>query len=194
MASSKQKRQVSVASLMEQIGRCAYGQAFARDLNPAQWTALRYFGDANRFSRSVTGFARFHGTTLGTASQTVKSLVSKRYLCRRPDKQDRRKSRIDLTAKAKRALKRDPIGVIERAASELRESERMALGSSLRFMLAKLHDEDSCRSFGICTDCRYLCCKQDCVSAQAPYFCNLVKENLSEPELILSCINFEASA
>ncbi len=55
----------AVAELMEQLGHCACSEAFSAGLNPAQWSALRYFQRANRFSRTVSAFAQYHGTTRG---------------------------------------------------------------------------------------------------------------------------------
>ncbi len=44
----------AIAELVAQVGRLAYGDEFAAGLTPAQWTALRYFSSANRFSRTVS--------------------------------------------------------------------------------------------------------------------------------------------
>ena len=98
MAEKRPISERAVAELIKQLGRCAYGEAFTEGLNPAQCTALRYFGRANRFSRTVSAFALYHGTTRGTASQTVKALVEKGYLRRRPVKTDHRTFRLELTA------------------------------------------------------------------------------------------------
>jgi DNA-binding MarR family transcriptional regulator len=76
----------TVAELVVQLGCLSRGDGFVADLTLAQWTALRYFSRANRFSRTVSAFAEFHGTTRGTASQTIKSLVQNDYLTRKRSK------------------------------------------------------------------------------------------------------------
>ncbi len=76
----------TVAELVVQLGCLARGDGFVGDLTLAQWTALRYFSRVNRFSRTVSTFAEFHGTTRGTASQTIKSLVQNDYLTRKRSK------------------------------------------------------------------------------------------------------------
>ena len=76
----------TVAELVVQLGCLARGDGFVADLTLAQWTALRYFSRVNRFSRTVSAFAEFHGTTRGTASQTIKSLVQNDYLTRKRSK------------------------------------------------------------------------------------------------------------
>ncbi len=76
----------TVAELVVQLGCLARGDGFVADLTLAQWAALRYFSRVNRFSRTVSAFAEFYGTTCGTACQTVKSLVQNDYLTRKRSK------------------------------------------------------------------------------------------------------------
>ena len=128
----------AVADLIEQVGRFAHTDAFIEGLNPAQWATLRYVGRANRFSRTVCAFALFHGTTRGTASQTVKALVEKGYLRRRPVKGDRRSSRLELTVKARRSLTQDPFQDLVNAAGALSAAGRSTVAEGLRVMLESL--------------------------------------------------------
>jgi len=69
-----------IAELVLHLGRMASREALVEGLTAAQWAVLRYFARANRFSRPPSAFAAFHGTTRGTASQTIKSLESLDYL------------------------------------------------------------------------------------------------------------------
>ena len=50
----------ATAELIVHLGRIAQGDGFVAGLTPAQWTALRYFASANRFSRTPSAFAEFH--------------------------------------------------------------------------------------------------------------------------------------
>jgi DNA-binding MarR family transcriptional regulator len=72
----------AIAELVFHLGRIATGEGLVEGLTAAQWAALRYFAQANRFSRTPSAFAAFHGTTRGTASQTIKSLETQCYLTR----------------------------------------------------------------------------------------------------------------
>ena len=47
----------TTAEMMAYVGRLAQGEGFVRGLTNAQWTALRYFYRANRYSRTVSAFA-----------------------------------------------------------------------------------------------------------------------------------------
>jgi DNA-binding MarR family transcriptional regulator len=77
-------------------------------LTPAQWAVLRYFARANRFSRTPSAFAAFHGTIRGTASQTIKSLETRGYLRRTRSEADGRSARLDLIGKARAILAHAP--------------------------------------------------------------------------------------
>ena len=102
-----QRREIgarAAADLVLRLGRAALGEGFVEALTSAQWTALRYFSRANRFSRTVSAFAEFHATTRGTASQTVKGLIKQGYLARIPSDTDGRSARVDPTESAQDSL------------------------------------------------------------------------------------------
>ena len=80
----------SIAELVFHLGRIASGEGLVEGLTAAQWAVLRYFAQANRYSRTPSAFAAFHGTTRGTASQTIKSMASQGYLTRMRSEDDRR--------------------------------------------------------------------------------------------------------
>jgi len=103
------RRSRSVAGLVERLSHCTYREGYRDGLKPAQWSALRYFSNANRFSKTTSAFARYQAITLGAASQTIGALVDKRLLKRTRDKADRRRHNLALTAKAEKLLCADPI-------------------------------------------------------------------------------------
>ena len=107
------------AELVFHLGRIASGEGLAERLTAAQWAALRYFAQANRFSQTPSAFAAFHATTRGTASQTIKSLETQGYLTRIRSEGDRRSIRLVLTEKARGILANDPFESLVRAADSL---------------------------------------------------------------------------
>ncbi len=179
-----------VAALIEQLGRCAYGGAFAAGLNPAQWSALRYFHRANRFSCTVGAFARYHGTTMGTASQTVKALVEKGYLRRGTHPGDRRSARLEPTEAAVALLERDPLQILVDAASGLPPAQRGMLLEGLEGMLGRLHAMSGRPLFGVCADCRHLL-TDPCCGAGAHHHCTLMGEPIATPETDRVCVNHQ---
>lgn len=180
----------AIAELIVHLGRVAQGDGFVAGLTPAQWTALRYFARANRFSLTPSAFAEFHGTTRGTASQTTKSLVAQGYLARTRSEADGRSARLDLTNKARAILAEDPFGALVQAAGALTPSARGHLANALERMLGHVARERCKRPFGNCTSCEHLegdgCCRE----GKPPYQCGFVGEPLMEAELQQLCINF----
>jgi DNA-binding MarR family transcriptional regulator len=181
--------QQTVAELVEQLGHCACSEAFSAGLNPAQWSALRYFERANRFSRTVSAFARYHGTTRGTASQTIRALVHKGYLRRLPAKHDQRSFRLDLTASAQQVLATDPFGEFVSAAGALPEEQCSALARGLRAILDQVMEQRARRPFGVCTSCEHLCSADPKDHDGCAHHCRLQNEMLGNQELGKICVD-----
>lgn len=179
-----------MAELVEQLGRAAYGDAFTGGLNPAQWAALRYFGRANRFSRTVSTFAQFQGTTRGTASQTVKALVKKGHLIREPVTGDRRSFRLRLTAEGRALLADDPCRELTSAASALSPGERSSLAEILGLMLNRILVRRGLPRFGMCPYCSHFRPHACCDHPHGPHECGLLREPLSEQETEQICVNY----
>ncbi len=179
----------AVAELVEQLGRCACSEAFSAGLHPAQWSALRYFERANRFSRTVSAFAQYHGTTRGTASQTIRSLVQKGYLQRLPAKHDQRSFRLDLTEKAQLVLASDPLGEFVSAAGALPVEQRSALVLGLRAMLDQVLEKRARRPFGVCTSCEHLGAADTEHQEGCGHHCRLQDEMLGAQELGRICVD-----
>ena len=145
-----------VAQLISHVGRVAYSGGRGQVLTAAQYAALRYFGQSNRFSRTTSAFAQFHGTTRGTASQTVKALVEHGYLSRTRSLLDGRRFCFDLTGQARSALKKDPLNDVAKAVSQLPRKARAAVARSLRQILAELARSRGGMEFGSCASCDHL--------------------------------------
>lgn len=176
-----------LAELALQLGRLAYGEATG-GLTPAQWTALRFFARANRFSRTVSAFADFHATTRGTASQTVKSLVGRGLLRRTPSERDGRSIRFDLTPAARRQLEQDPFEAVVRAAGDLSPGQQTRATSTLRRLLGRLATDRQRPMPGRCGLCGHLGQGE----AAGSYRCRLLDEPLAATELDEICIRFMA--
>lgn len=173
----------AVAEMVIQLGRASCCDNL-HGLNAAQWTALRFFSRANRFSRTVSGFAEFHLTTKGTASQTVKSLVSRGLLTRTPSERDGRSITMDLTSLGRAMLVQDPLEVLVGAVARLPDPQRDQLEAGLARVLEDVACMRGKRLFGGCAGCT-------CLSwtGQTP-ICRLLGEPLEQEETGQICINF----
>ncbi len=179
----------AVAELVEQLGHCACSEAFGAGLNPAQWSALRYFERANRFSRTVSAFAEYHGTTRGTASQTIRVLVQKGYLRRLPAMHDQRSFRLDLTERAQQELGSDPFTEFVSAAGTLPPEQCSALARGLRAMLEQVLEKRARRPYGMCTTCDHLGALDGQSGGRCGHYCGLQGERLAEQELGRICVD-----
>ena len=180
----------TVAGLVVQLGCLTRGDGFVANLTFVQWTALRYFSSANRFSRTVSAFAEFHGTTRGTASQTIKSLVQNGYLTRKRSKSDGRSIDLTLTIKSKKLLAEDPFELLVDAASSLSNSASDTVEHSLERMLRTIAQQQGKRHFGKCPNCKYFQDDGCYANDKAVYCCTLVDEPLKEAETQQLCVNF----
>lgn len=182
----------TVAEMVIQLGRagCCEGPG---GLTAAQWTALRYFARANRFSRTVSAFAGFHATTKGTASQTVKSLVGRQLLTRTPSERDGRSATLDLTSAGQALLAQDPFQTLVDAVARLPRQQRRDVAAGLAQVLENLARESGRRRFGACKDCFYFC-GADAPGQPAVFTCRLVQEPLDRNETAQICFNFRSEA
>ncbi|UCG71883.1 MAG: MarR family transcriptional regulator [Chromatiales bacterium] len=175
-----------LAELLLQLGRAAYAEGAGGDLSAAQWAALRYFARANRFSRTVSGFAEFHATTRGTASQTVKSLVNRGFLERARSERDGRSVLFKLTQSARRHLRQDPFDALVRAAGRLNKRQLNDVTGELRRVGQYLEVERDTATVGRCERCGHL------LDDRGEYRCGLMEEPLAEVELREICVRYRA--
>ncbi len=180
----------AIAELVFHLGRIASGEGLVEGLTAAQWAVLRYFAQANRFSRTPSAFAAFHGTTRGTASQTIKSLEAQGHLTRVRSEDDRRSVQLVLTEQAKGILANDPFESLVRAAQSLSPSVQGNFATALQRMLAQVAQERGKQPFGTCTSCQHLQSDGCSRKKQTTYACGFTSEPLRPEELDGVCINF----
>ena len=179
-----------IAELVLHLGHMASGEGLVKGLTPTQWTALRYLARANRFSRTPSAFAAFHGTTRGTASQTIKNLETQGYLTRLRSEADRRSTRLDLTDKARAVLVNDRFDAVVRAADTLPPSVRGHFADALQRMLGQVASESGKPPFGTCASCKHLEGDGCCWEEQMSYACGFASGPLLLEELDELCIYF----
>lgn len=181
------KKELEIADLVLQLGRAAYADSNQTELTPAQWLAMHFFARANRFSRTVSAFARYNATTKGTASQTVKALVGKGYLERTVSERDARSIRFDLTAAGRTKLRENPLSRLVQVASKLAEADQNSMLRGLRCMLTDIYDDSAASEMDVCALCGHLS-KGDGVASPR---CQLMNETLKEIELNEICVRFK---
>jgi DNA-binding MarR family transcriptional regulator len=102
----------AMAEILEQLTQFAYAQVASKGLRSAQWAALRYFDQTEEPARTVGSFAQYNMTTPSSASQTIKTLVEKKFLNRVKVGGDQRSYRVDLSPSGRELLVEDPLNLI----------------------------------------------------------------------------------
>lgn len=173
-----------LAEQIVQIARLAHG-AGDTGLTPAQWTALRYFARANRFSRTPSAFSEFHATTRGTASQTVKSLIAMGYLCKCVNEADGRSALIEVTEAGRTKLAQDPLADLAACIAALPPTCRDGLAQALGSLAASMARVRTAPIFGPCDGCAH------CDTTQpGPAYCRCTQSLLDRGEMGSLCADF----
>lgn len=173
------------AELLVHVARLVHGAASDPSLTPAQWTALRYFASANRFSRTPSAFSEFHATTRGTASQTVKSLIAMGLLEKQANEADGRSALIEVTPAGRAKLAGDPLTDLTRCVRALPEAERVVFAETLVRLGSDLARLRAAPTFGQCGDCGH--CDQE---APGGAYCRCTQSSLNGSDMSALCIDF----
>lgn len=138
---------------IRRLSRIDANEARKEDLNPAQKAALEYLARANRYSRSPSQVAEFLGSTRGTVSQTLKSLMQKGYLEESKSEHDQRSISYHLSDFGWTEVEKGD--VLGRAMGGIPSKELLAAAGTLRRILDETLKHNGQRSFGLCRNCKY---------------------------------------
>lgn len=187
-----------VIVLLDRIGRLTRELQFADGLNPAQWEALRFLAQANKYSRSPTALADYLGATKGTVSQTLIALESKGLITRCKKTEDRRQVDLCLTDAGQAMLGKDPMQTLEHAAGEVALELGAEMVKGLSRLLHDLQTRNQINEFGVCQDCSLFC-----VSSQAALAaleaqpvsgtCGNTGETIDAAEKTKICVNYKTT-
>ncbi len=191
MAAETKTDPAFLAEMILYLSRLAYTKGQVRGLTNAQWTALGFFGRVNQLSRTLTDFAKYHSTTQGSASQTVKNLVKKGLLTRTLSAHDKRSARYDLTEKGRNLCDRDPFEILTKAIAVQPEFHLDYLKVILKDILASIVADPQKQYFGTCSTCQFLKIDNDHDDAAMAYFCTRLKEGLSASDIHDICMNHQ---
>lgn len=174
-----------IAEQIVHLARLVHGAATDQCLTPAQWTALRYFARANRFSRTPSAFSEFHATTRGTASQTVKSLITMGYLERHANEADARSTLIEVTPSGQTKLADDPLSALSQAIDQLPQTERSRFATLIGRLATTMARARAAPLFGNCSDCGH-CDTAD----RGPAYCRCTQTLLHHDDMSALCVDF----
>lgn len=142
-----------IRELINRLARLDAAGGWAGDLNPTQRAVLGYLSRANRFSRSPSHISDYLGTTRGTTTQSLKSLLQKGYVQEARSQQDKRVIRYALTATGQAVAERS--APLDEALLGLDTSDSETLRHLLASVLKAMLIRNNGREFGLCRTCRY---------------------------------------
>jgi DNA-binding MarR family transcriptional regulator len=184
-----QNKAIEAAHLLDRLERLSRGATSARDLNPAQWDALRFLSRANRFSRTPAALASYLGSTRGTVSQTLIALEEKGYVSRIASTKDRRSLDLVLTESGRAKLDDDPLltfaGDIVSATNSRLDDFTETLDEILRTIVGRVGG----KPFGVCHRCRHF--RRGRGADQ--HHCRLLDEPLSDEDSRNVCVEQEVA-
>jgi len=123
---------LAVALLMERIVRGAYDARASREIQPLQWSILRYLGRFPVERRTLTRIAAYLDLTHAPISRAIRTLKTRGLVAVDPNPSDARSSIVSLTESGRATLELDPIRKIARSVRDLPDADRRAIRRSLR--------------------------------------------------------------
>ena len=140
-----------IRELITRLARLDAASGWDGDLNPTQRAALSYLAQANRFSRSPSHLSDYLGSTRGTVSQSLKSLLQKGYVSEKRSALDKRVISYELTAKGEDVAQ--TASLLETAIAGMPEEGSEALRDLLMQVLGTVLQERDAPGFGVCKTC-----------------------------------------
>jgi DNA-binding MarR family transcriptional regulator len=182
-----------VVELLIQAGRLVLSAQRDSKLTASQWMALRFLARANRFSRTLSGFADYQATTRGTASQTIKALERAGFLEREKSAHDGRSYILRLTRNGHSVLNEDPMHVLVEAVEQLNERTRLELRDTLRQALGSAARIPNRVPIGSCSECLFFQKprRRRTRGEDKRGFCKLLARPVENKETDLLCVKFQ---
>jgi DNA-binding MarR family transcriptional regulator len=124
----KQKFPDDPVQSLERLTRLIRADEHTGDLNPAQWSALRYLSRCNRFSNAPAALTRYLGATKGTVSQTLIALERKGLIEKSVRPGEARSVILSLTEEGEKRLLADPWNILDELLGSSTKSREQAVG------------------------------------------------------------------
>ncbi len=157
-------------------------------LQPVQLEVLNYLSSCNKYSDTPMAVTEYLGQTKGTVSQTIKTLENKGMVIKVADKSDKRISHIAMTNLGNKVLEDNlPTRMFNNACNALPDDKKENIELALTELLTAIIKSNEIKTFGACHTCRY-----NRKIDNGGYYCDLVKEPLSDTEILLICKEHES--
>lgn len=129
-------RAFASAVLLEKIVRDAYENRHSSEVQPLQWSIMRYLGSQNEARCTIGWISSFLGLTHAPVVRAVKTLQKRNYVTQKVNPSDGRGKIFLLTAEGWNQLKADPLLVIARRIDKMNSEGRSALMDAVKHLIS----------------------------------------------------------
>jgi DNA-binding MarR family transcriptional regulator len=176
--------------LVERLGTLVRAErrraAGALGLQPVHLQVLEYLSRCNRYSNTPQAVAAYLGTTKGTISQSLAVLERGGWIRKRSDPADGRVVRLEVTARARRAMERLDREWRWKGPGRSGARARQRVAAMLAELLRSWQAANRYRTFGVCQTCRHLLRE-----GPGQFRCGLTREALARDETEQICHEHE---
>lgn len=125
-------RAFASAVLLEKIVRNAYEHKRSSEVQPLQWSIMRYLGNASEDRCTVVWLASFLGLTHAPVARAVKTLLGRGYVLQQDNPSDGRSKILSLSDTGWQQLTADPLLLVAKRIDQLDHDEKRALASAVK--------------------------------------------------------------
>lgn len=130
-------RAFASAVLLEKVVREAYEKRQSSEVQPLQWSILRYLSMASEDRSTISWIASFLGITHAPVVRAVKTLQQRNYIVQQPNPTDGRSKIVRLSNQGWVQLNNDPLLAVAERIEMLAEDDRDALTNSVKRLIAR---------------------------------------------------------
>lgn len=136
-----ESRAYASAVLLEKIVRGAYDKRRSSEVQPLQWSILRYLGTASEERSTANWIANFLGLTHAPVGRALKTLENRSYVSFDPNPADGRSRIVRLTDEGLAVLHADPLIAIAQQIERLDEPEKDSLMTAVKQLISNSDTE-----------------------------------------------------
>lgn len=131
-----ESRAYASAVLLEKIVRGAYDKRRSSEVQPLQWSIMRYLGSASEERCTANWIANFLGLTHAPVGRALKTLESRNYVSLVSNPADGRSKIIKLTEDGWAMLRADPLIAIAQQIEQLEDPEKASLMTAVKQLIS----------------------------------------------------------
>lgn len=130
-----ESRAFASAVLLEKIVRNAYENKRSSEVQPLQWSIMRYLGNASEDRCTVVWLASFLGVTHAPVARAVKTLQGRGYVLQQDNPSDGRSKILRLSDAGWQQLNADPLLLVAQRIERLEDDEKRALAAAVKQLI-----------------------------------------------------------